>query len=115
RGHPVSVGSFWSAGGGGGGSAFVECDGGEALLEFGAAGFEPGGKAETFAEGLEGLVDGEAGVVGGEFEEDAAGLAEVDGVEVFAVEDFGGGKMFGDGGAPLEVGFVVSGTEGDVV
>ena len=71
----------------------MEGEGGEALLEFGAAGFEPGGEAEAFAEGFEGLVDGKAGVVGGEFEEDAAGLAEVDGVEVFAVEDFGGGEV----------------------
>ena len=36
-------------------------------------------------------------------------------MEVFAVEDFGGGKVLGDSGAPLEVGFVVGGTEGDVV
>ncbi len=44
---------------------FVEGDAGEGRLEAGAAGFEPGGKAEALAEGFEGLVDGEAGVVGG--------------------------------------------------
>ncbi len=36
-------------------------------------------------------------------------------MEVLAVEDFGGGKVLGDFGAPLEVGFVVGGAEGDVV
>ena len=74
-----------------GGGCFVEGKGGEALLEVGATRLEPGWKAETFAEGFEGLVDGKAGVVGSELEEDAAGFAEVDGVEVFAVKDFGGG------------------------
>ena len=93
----------------------MEGDGGKALLELGAAGLEPGGKAEAFAEGLGGLVDGEAGIVGGELEEDAAGFAEVDGVEVLAVEDFGSGEVLGDLGAPFQLGGVVGGAEGDVV
>ncbi len=95
--------------------ALVENDVGKALLEVGAAGFKPGREAEALAEGFKGLVDGKAGIVGGELEEDAARFAEVDGVEVLAVKDFGGGKVRGDGGAPSYLRFVVGGAEGDVV
>ena len=105
----------WVFGERGFGRAFVEGDAREGGFEAGAAGLEPRGKAEAFAKGFERLVDGKAWVVGGEFEEDAAGLAEVDGVEVFAVEDFGGWKVLGDGGAPFMLGLVVGGAEGDVV
>ena len=73
------------------------------------------GSAEALAEGFDGLVDGEAGVVGGDLEEHAAGLAEVDGVEVGAVLDGVAGRCCGDLRAPVELGGVVGGAEGDVV
>ena len=43
----------------------MEGDGLEALLDDGAAGFEPVRDVEGFAECLDGFVDEEAGVVGG--------------------------------------------------
>ena len=62
----VGVGVGWAGMGSGGGRRDLwRVMGGEALLESGAAGFEPRGEAEAFAEGFGGLVDGEAGVVGG--------------------------------------------------
>src|SRR5690606_3465489 len=48
---------------------------------------------------LNGFVDGEAGTVGGDFEQDAAPLPEVDGREVFAVDD--GGHVETGRGHPL--------------
>jgi hypothetical protein len=44
---------------------------------------------KALAEGLERLVDGEAGADRGDLEEHAARLAEVDGLEVEAVDDRG--------------------------
>ena len=55
-------------------------------LNLGATYFEPGGEDEVFAEVLGVFVDAEAGAVGGEFEENAAGFSEVDRLEPEAVD-----------------------------
>lgn len=94
---------------------FVKVQGGEALLDGRALRLEPIGDAEGFAEAFEGLIEGEAWGVGGEFKEDAAGLVEVDGMEVGTVLDGGDGGVAGDLLAPGELGGVVRGTEGDVM
>src|SRR5690606_14234947 len=65
---------------------------------------------------LNGFVDGEAGTVGGDFEQDAAPLPEVDGREVFAVDD--GGHVETGRGHPLPPPFLLreaAGPPGDVV
>lgn len=98
------------------GDGVVEADLGEVFFEFGAVGFEPGGELDACGEVGGGLVDGEAGVVGGDFEECAAGFAEVDGVEVVAVHD--GGDVVAAGLEGFEPGGligVIGGAEGDVV
>ena len=71
---------------------------------------------QRLAERLQRLVVLEADVAAGELEEDAAGLAEVDGVEVLAVDDLGRARAGRDGlGADgLEL-CVVGGRPRDVV
>ena len=64
-----------------------EAQRGEAGFDLGALVFQPGRQGDVGAEGFGGFVGGEAGGVGGDFEEGAAGFAEVDGVEVIAVHD----------------------------
>ena len=79
-------------------------------------GFKEGGEGKALAEVLGVFVGGEAGAIGGDFEEDAAWFAEVDGVEVVTVDDGGyTGSYLGEVGSPLGMFFVGGGAEGDVV
>src|SRR5262245_43517467 len=61
-------------------------------LDLGAARLVPGRQLERGAERLLGLVDGEARAVGRDLEQDAARLAEIDRVEIVAV-DLGGRRQ----------------------
>ena len=61
----------------------------QAGFDLGAVGLEEGRQRESLAEVRRVLVGGEAGAVGGDLEEDAARLAEVERLEVVAVDDVG--------------------------
>ena len=66
---------------------FVEFERGETLLDHARLDSNQAGNSEFFAESLDRFVEGESGRVGGQLEEDSAGLAEVDGMEVSAIHD----------------------------
>src|SRR5579884_1475545 len=88
----------------------------EAGLDLGAVRLEEGRQGERLAEVRGVLVGGEAGTVGGDLEEDAAGLAEVDRAEVETVNHRGGTQAgVRQALAPGAVLVVVGGAEGDVV
>ena len=62
------------------------------------------------------FVNGEPGRVGGDLEQHASGLAEVDGLEVLAIQNLGYGDAAGDElGMPRLHGHQVGGSERDVV
>lgn|GEM_PF-5900793 len=89
---------------------------GQICGDFGAVGFEPGGKHEGGAEGFEGFVVGHAGRIGGDFVEDAAGFAEVDAVEIVSIDELGWSHSGGDEFfSPLGVVFIIFGAESNVV
>ena len=76
-----------------------ESSGLESRLDRGTVGLQEGRQREPLAEVLGVLVGGEAGSVGGDLEEDAARLAEVERLEVVAVDDVGDA----DAGRPYPV------------
>jgi hypothetical protein len=50
-------------------------------LDLGTAAFEEGWERQAFAERFQRFVGGEAGAIGGDFEQDAVGFAEIDEVK----------------------------------
>src|SRR5262245_56107903 len=58
---------------------------GQRRHDFRAPGFEPGRQLDRATECLLRLVQGEAGVVGGDLEQHAAGLFEIDRAEIAAI------------------------------
>ena len=61
----------------------------QVCFDFLAVWLQEGWEGKALAEMFGVFVGGEAGTVGGDFEEDAAWFAEVDGVEVVTVDDGG--------------------------
>ena len=77
---------------------------------------KPCWKHEVMAELIDGLVDGEAGQVRGELEDDTARLPEVEGAEVVSIDDSGGlHSMFREGGMPAHLIRFIRHPEGNVV
>ncbi len=93
-----------------------EGDGWEDGFDLSAVFFDTCGEEDVGAELFGGFIDGHAGAVCGDFEEDAAGLAEVNGAEVVAVHD--GGDVVAVGVERVEPGLlggIIGGAEGDVM
>src|SRR3712207_4713381 len=85
-------------------------------LDGGPARLQERRQGEALAEGLEGLVGGEARPVGGDLEQDAVRLAEIEAAEIVAVD--GAAVRHPEAPEPLRagpVGLLVRGPERDVV
>ena len=93
----------------------MEGDRDEFLFDVAALRLQPVWDAEFFAEGFDGLIEGKSRRVRGEFEEHAAGLTEIDRMEIGPVEDGSDVQMLGEDLAPFFLRRIVLGAECDVV